>query len=409
MSKECVLNVKNFIKRSGELEPSLHAFTSINSSQILNEAEELDKLKPSQRGALHGLLVAVKEVYDVAGYNCGWGTPIHNKRVPQRDAAMVSQLRAAGAIIAGITVSTEYAISTTGPTTNPHDQERTPGASSQGSAAAVAAGLVPAALGSQTIGSVIRPAAYCGCLGFKPSWGLFDVSGSMSLSKSIDHAGLFTRDIKTMLELANILQPKYDWLENYSLKSKAIMIEPWYEEKTDSSVINTLNEVEKKLRHLNFTVDKITLPSEIVKHEEELVTTLLTAGMAHNHIGDFNQAKDQMSKRVCEFITAGIKVSKEKYESALNEQKHIATMLDKMFSDTVFITASTTGIAPLKQHGTGSRAPQRLWTLGGLPTLTIPYSTDKGLPVGVQIGASRGADQATFAMAQMLMGSIIPN
>ena len=365
MSNECVINVENFLKKYSELEPRLQAFTSVNSSKLLCDAEALDKTKKSQRGALHGLLVAVKEVYDVAGYNCGWGTQIHHNRSPQKDAVVVSQLRAEGAIIAGITVSTEYAISTPGPTTNPHDHTRTPGASSQGSAAAVGAGLVPAALGSQTIGSIIRPAAYCGCFGFKPSWGLFDVSGSMALSKSIDHAGLFTRNIKTMLKLAKTLNPAYDWLSDHTQK-KINIIEPWYSEKTDHSVLNTLLEVEKKLRKLNFTVDKITLPPEIVKHEEQLVTTLLTAGMAHNHLEDFEQAKDQMSKRVCDFITAGIQVSEEKYESALNAQKYIATLLDKMFLDTVFITASTTGTAPLKQYGTGSRAPQRVWTLGGL-------------------------------------------
>jgi len=151
-TQNCVAAVQQFLTRANELEPGLRAFTTIDTERLVTQAEALDHLPTDQRGPLHGSLFAVKEVYDVEGYVCGWGTPIHSERRPTRDAVSVARLREAGAIVAGITVSTEYALGKTGPTTNPHDPTRTPGASSQGSAAAVGAGLVSAALGSQTIG-----------------------------------------------------------------------------------------------------------------------------------------------------------------------------------------------------------------------------------------------------------------
>ena len=147
-STPCIDAVEAFLDKAADIEPTLHAFTSIDANRLRREAATLDSLPASARGPLHGVLVAVKEVYDVAGYECGWGTPIHAGRIPKDDCSAVSKLRSAGALIAGITVSTEYAMSRTGPTVNPFDATRTPGASSQGSAAAVGAGLVPAALGS---------------------------------------------------------------------------------------------------------------------------------------------------------------------------------------------------------------------------------------------------------------------
>ena len=153
------------LKRIDAREPSVRAFVDMQRDRALAEVRDLDWRVAGERGPLHGVPVAVKEVFDVAGMICGWGTPIRENQVPRRDAVVVARLRAAGAVVVGTTVSTEYAVWTAGPNTNPHDPARTPGGSSSGSAAAVAAGMVPLAIGSQTIGSVVRPAVYCGALG----------------------------------------------------------------------------------------------------------------------------------------------------------------------------------------------------------------------------------------------------
>ena len=403
MSDSCVFVVEKFLEDREKIEPTLKGFTEINPVTLRAQALDLDNLHPNKRGPLHGLLIAVKEVYDVEGYVCGWGTPIHKNRKPEQDAAVVTQLKAAGALIAGITVSTEYAISRRGPTTNPHDNTRTPGASSQGSAAAVGAGLVPAALGSQTIGSVIRPAAYCGCIGFKPSWGLLDTVGSMPLAEPLDHPGLFSTNLELMKTLAEILQPKHNWRAELSQKPDVVLVEPWYKESTEQVVANALDKAMSKLSSLGVRVEKIQLPSEIIAHEERLVMTILTYGMAHNHGADFDKSSEQMSERVRDYISAGREVSDKEYEKAIREKEIITRKLDLLLKVRVFITAATTGVAPQISQGTGSRAPQRVWTLAGFPTLNFPFDSYRGLPIGVQIGASWGGDRLVLEVANKLL------
>ena len=196
------------IHRIEEREPEVHAFVHFDPEGALAQARTLDALAPARRGPLHGIPVAIKEVFDVKGLKCAWGTPIHANRVPGNDAWVVAALREAGAIIMGTAVSTEYALATAGPTRNPWDKSRTPGASSSGPAAAVGAGMVPVALGTQTIGSIIRPAAYCGIYGFKPSWGSIDDTGAMALSEPLDHVGILASDFSDLRRTFSILRRK---------------------------------------------------------------------------------------------------------------------------------------------------------------------------------------------------------
>ena len=400
-TQNCVAAVQQFLTRANELEPGLRAFTTIDAERLVTQAEALDHLPADQRGPLHGSLFAVKEVYDVEGYVCGWGTPIHSKRRPTRDAVSVARLREAGALVAGITVSTEYALGKTGPTTNPHDPTRTPGASSQGSAAAVGAGLVSAALGSQTIGSIIRPAAYCGCVGFKPTWGLIDAEGTMSLAQPIDHVGMITKDPATMTEFMSRLQPTHCWRSEAAIPD-VILLEPWYSESTDPSVTKALHAAAEKLVELGARIERVSLPPEMGEQEAEIVTTILAYGMALNHGDDFDRQGKQMSGRIRDYIESGRLLSKEKYEAALKKRESIANALDQLLETKLVLAPATTGIAPLKRDGTGSRAPQRLWTLTGQPALTLPFGKDQGLPIGIQLVAARGADSVVLAVANAL-------
>jgi Asp-tRNA(Asn)/Glu-tRNA(Gln) amidotransferase A subunit family amidase len=181
------------------MEPVVRAFVDLNSERALDESRDRDRQGAENRGILHGVPVAIKEIYDVAGFESTWGTPIHAGHRPTTDSDVARRLREAGAVVVGTTVSTEYAAAAAGPTTNPSDPSRTPGGSSSGSTAAVAASMVPIAMGSQTVGSIIRPTVYCGVFGLKPSRGAISSRGAMPLAQYLDHPGPITRHLDDMI------------------------------------------------------------------------------------------------------------------------------------------------------------------------------------------------------------------
>src|ERR687892_2259034 len=200
--------VRACLERIRELEPKVQAWTFLDEEHALAQARALDERKRNGEplGPLHGVPVGIKDIFDTADMPTENGSVIHAGRTPSRDATALSRLRAAGAVIMGKTVTTEFAHFSPGKTRNPHNPEHTPGGSSSGSAAAVAAGMVPLALGSQTNGSVIRPAAFCGVHGFKPTHGLIPRSGILKLSRTLDHVGLFARGIEDLALLLEQLQ-----------------------------------------------------------------------------------------------------------------------------------------------------------------------------------------------------------
>lgn len=399
VEETCVDIANNFIAAAGHRDATLHAFTEIDADRLMSEAAALDALPVHARGPLHGTLVAVKEVYDVAGYTCAWGTPVHKHRVPSKDADAVVALREAGAMIAGITVSTEYALSRTGPTVNPYDGARTPGASSQGSAAAVGAGLVPLALGSQTIGSVIRPAAFCGCVGLKPTWGAIPIGGSMPLSAPLDHVGLLAAEVAVAVRALSVLAPS---LEDMDGTARLINLLPWYHETLDADMREALDATITRAHARGFDVSEGAIPDWIGAEEEETLDTLLACGMAQNHGRDFDRARAQISSRVCDYIERGRKQDNAVYAAALHTQDQMASELDAFLGDAVAIMPATTGVAPMLDSGTGSRAPQRLWSLAGCPAVTVSVGKRGGLPIGVQLVGARHRDYAVLAVAAQL-------
>ncbi|MBV9558018.1 MAG: amidase, partial [Pseudolabrys sp.] len=195
------------LDRIAAVEPQVQAFTHLDPEHALAQARALDKLKSSgaRIGPLHGIPVAIKDIFDTADYPTENGSRVFAGRRPDKDATSVAKLRQAGAVIIGKSVSTEMAYFHPGKTRNPRDLERTPGGSSSGSAAAVAAGMVPLALGSQTNGSVIRPASFCGVFGIKPSHGMVSRAGVLSLSHALDHVGVFARSVEDMAMVMDVL------------------------------------------------------------------------------------------------------------------------------------------------------------------------------------------------------------
>ena len=200
--------VQDCLERIRALEPKVQAWEFLDEEHALAQARACDERKRGGEpvGPLHGVPVGVKDIIDTADMPTENGTALHEGRTPRDDAAVVRMLRAAGAVILGKTVTTECAYFNPGKTRNPHNPEHTPGGSSSGSAAAVGAGMVPLALGSQTAGSVIRPAAFCGAYGFKPTHGLIPRTGVLALSRTLDHVGLFARSIDDLALLLEQLQ-----------------------------------------------------------------------------------------------------------------------------------------------------------------------------------------------------------
>ena len=199
--------VEACLARIAEADPAIEAWTYLDPEHARTQARARDADRREGRaiGPLHGLPIGIKDIFDTADMPTEDGTVLHAGRTPAHDAAAVAMLRAAGAVILGKTVTTECATYTPGKTRNPHNPEHTPGGSSSGSAAAVAAGMVPLALGSQTNGSVIRPAAFCGVYGFKPTHGLIPRSGVLKLSRTLDHVGVFARSIEDVALICEAL------------------------------------------------------------------------------------------------------------------------------------------------------------------------------------------------------------
>ena len=195
------------LDRVAEVDADVQAWAFLDREHALAQARALDEHRAHGRalGPLHGVPVGIKDIFDTADMPTELGSPLWAGRTPRRDAAAVARLRAAGAVIMGKTVTTEYAYFHPGKTRNPHDRERTPGGSSSGSAAAVAAHMVPGAIGSQTNGSVIRPAAYCGVVGFKPTHGLIPRTGALMLSRTLDHVGVIARTVEDAALLAEVM------------------------------------------------------------------------------------------------------------------------------------------------------------------------------------------------------------
>lgn len=395
-------------------EDDVHAFVDLQTEAAMHYARQMDQQPLNERNlTLYGIPIAVKEIIDVAGMCCSWGTSIHQGRVPETDAPLVTQLRAAGAIILGTTVSTEYAIANAGPTRNPHSLTCTPGGSSSGSAAAVAADMVPIAIGSQSIGSIIRPAVYCGVYGLKPTQGAISRVGAMPLSPALDHIGV----------LAN--QP-----EAIALACQVLFQFDANDPSSQTIAPPQLTDARLPLRvlHITHLAERIELPSqvavqrtiaglqendiEVVPHSLptvfdahiDCIHTLLCHDMAVAHLEDRRRAGTQMSERVRHLIDSGLQISSAAYIAALQQAAAYRDYLcERLDEQTLILAAATDSVAPqwAPDH-TGMPFLQGLWTLTGLPTLAIPCGRMHGLPVGVQLIAQPGGEALLLKTARLL-------
>jgi Asp-tRNA(Asn)/Glu-tRNA(Gln) amidotransferase A subunit family amidase len=411
-----------FLAQIAVVEDEFHAFTHLDPDHVLVQARALDERKASGQalGPLHGVPVAIKDIFDTADYPTECGSPILTGRRPFHDATVVARLRAAGAVILGKTVTTEFAYFHPGKTRNPHDPTRTPGGSSSGSAAAVAAGMVPLALGSQTNGSVIRPAAFCGVIGMKPSHGLVSRAGVLTLSRTLDHVGTFARsldDTALLLEViagydqrdpdtrpvstahfAGVLSEKWPLAPRFAFVRTPI----WSQ--ADDTTRQAFDELVARLGDACVAFD---LPERFAG-AWDAQRTIMAVEMAHNLGSVVDRGGDAASKVMRDLVSDGRKIGAVQYLKAVAEGRALAAAIADVFSEcNAIITPASKGIAPKGLDATGDPAFCSLWTLMGLPALSLPLLTGgDGMPLGVQLVGAAGDDARVMRAARWLVDAV---
>jgi Asp-tRNA(Asn)/Glu-tRNA(Gln) amidotransferase A subunit family amidase len=379
-------------------EPELRAFVCWDAELARATAAEIDERH--SKTPLAGLTLGVKDIVDALPYTTECGSPIHRGRIPASDAAAVAQLRAGGAVVMGKTVTTEFAFFSPGPTCNPHDHRRTPGGSSSGSAAAVAAGFIDAGLGSQTAASITRPASFCGVVGFKPSFGSYSLAGVGGLAPSFDTLGALSRNVATMASVHAVLAnpTPVPTVSNVLTPHRVgICRTPWWSE-ADSATRNAIAEAaatfgaETEVEDVDMTgfEDGAFLHAEIMAFEAAQTLACQYAGRV-----------EDLSPVLRRMLDHGMRIGRSEHvhnlRRAADLRARIRPLTDRY---DVLLAPSAIGEAPMGLAATGDPIFSRLWTLLRLPTITLPgFVGPSGMPVGIQLLAGLYEDERLLAHA----------
>jgi len=387
------------LERISEREEAVEAWVHLDAERALAQARERDAA-PAPLGPLHGVPVGVKDIVDTAGLPTELGTPIHAGRRPAADAACVARLRAAGAVVLGKTVTTELAYFRPGKTRNPAALDRTPGGSSSGSAAAVADGHVPVAIGSQTAGSVIRPAAFCGALGFKPTRGRVALDGVKPLSGALDTLGWFAREPEDLEVLGVVLDdawPEGPTLRDAAAHERAPKIAfartPWWEQAGDDGR-RAVEDAAARLRDAGAEVRELELPERfdgLVDAQQDV----MAFDMARSLAWELDHHGDELSDVLRELLERGRGIERDAAERAvaLGDECRALLAVHLEPGETLLVPAVVGEPPRLDEGTTGDPLFCRPWTLLGVPALAVPAGTGPaGAPLGVQLVAPAGAD-----------------
>ena len=415
--------IKAYLDRTAEVEDIVQAWAHLDPERALAQAEEADQARREGKtlGPLHGVPVGVKDIFDTQDYPTEDGTVLHAGRAPHTDAAAVSRLRAAGAVIMGKTVTTELAVYSPGKTRNPHDPARTPGGSSSGSAAAVASYMTPLCLGTQTNGSVIRPAAYCGVFGFKPTFGLISRHRILQQSRPLDQVGVFARGIEDVALLAESLigfdeqDPDTRPIAKPALLATAREEPPltpqlaFVRTPAWNQAEDTTHEAFAEIvEHLGGAVEEVDLPQQF-NDAVALHRTIMEADLARSFEQEYARGRDRLSSVLREMIERGQKVLAVDYNEAVSRIGTLNTLLNAIFHKyDAILTPATTGEAPMGVESTGSPVFCTLWTLCGVPAITLPLMTGPaGLPLGVQLVGAKGDDARLLRTGRWLTQAVM--
>ena len=411
--------VQACLARVREAEDQVRGWQFLDAEHALRQARERDADHRAGRpaGPLHGVPVGIKDIIDTEDMPTEDGTVLHAGRTPSRDAAVVAMLRAAGAVILGKTVTTELAYYSPGKTRNPHNPEHTPGGSSSGSAAAVAAGMVPLAVGTQTNGSVIRPAAFCGVYGFKPTHGLIPRSGTLKLSRTLDHVGVFARTLGDIALIAERLvgcddddpdtrpRARIPFMsavaENPPLPPLLAFVKgPVWDRATDDMRAAFAELVSA----LGDRVLEVDLPAS-AGQALDWHRTIMEAEMAANLDQEWEKGRERLSEALRTMLARGRQVTALEYQRACARIPIVNAGFDEIFERCdAIVTPSAPGTAPQRLDLTGDPAFCTLWTFCGMPALNLPLMQGgNGLPLGVQLVGPRGGDARLLRTARWLV------
>jgi Asp-tRNA(Asn)/Glu-tRNA(Gln) amidotransferase A subunit family amidase len=410
------------LRRTAAREPEIGAFAYLDEDHVKAAAKAVDAYRGTGRapGALHGLPIGVKDIIDTADMPTENGTVLDAGRRPGRDAELVRRLRQAGAVVMGKTVTTELAFFAPGKTRNPHDLNRTPGGSSSGSAAAVAASMLPLAIGSQTFGSVIRPASFCGIVGFKPTFGMISRTGVRPLAPALDTIGVFARNVPDAALLADALAGHDPADRDTSLMPPPRMLELAL---TDPPVTPALAFVKtpswdqaepatkEAFAELVALLDKscteVVLP-DVFSEWMQAQRDLMYAAMARHLEPYYRRGKEKLSPPLRNLLEEGMKIPAVDYLAALDWRTALNNGLEQLFDRyDAIVTPAAPGEAPEGLGSTGNPAFNGLWTFCGVPAVTLPLlEGPHGLPLGVQLVGRYGEDARLLRTARWLVRTV---
>lgn len=414
--------VKDCLDRIVEHDETIGAWVHLDPEHALKQAGDADELreKGAPLGSLHGIPVGIKDIIDTGDLPTELGSPLYAGRTPAEDAFLVERLREAGAIIMGKTVTTELAVMSPGKTTNPHDSTRTPGGSSSGSAAAVASFMAPLAVGTQTNGSVIRPASFCGVYGFKPTFGRISRHRVLKQAPVLDTIGVFGRTLEDVALISDVLMA-YDSRDSFMQPRARMRISRIMAEEPpmdphfafvrspvwDVAEQSTKDAFRELISSVEDQVDVVELPSVFQgAHEDHRL--IMEADLAKNYDWEYRDGKDKLSAILCEMIERGQSVKAVDYNNAVERIEEYNENLNEIFDEyDAILTPSAPGEAPVGLDTTGNPAFCTIWTLCGTPALSMPLlQGSNNMPIGVQIVGARGDDGRLFRNAKWLLKAL---
>lgn len=407
------------LERSAEVESRVGAWTWLDPDHALAQARAADARQRSgaSLGALHGIPVGIKDIFATADMPTEDGTVLHAGRCPAEDATAVALLRAAGAVIMGKTVTAELAVHAPGKTTNPHDPRRTPGGSSSGSAAAVAAHMVPLAIGTQTNGSILRPASYCGVYGFKPSHGSISRHGVLKQSLALDHVGVFARSIEDVALIAGELvahdgkdpgvPPQVsvdlagDWRFRQGQAPRIAFVKTPQWPQASATAQDAFLTLAAQWGEF---VREVDLPREFGS-AVQWHRTIMESDLASSFAAEYANGKDRLSPTLREMIERGQRHLAVDYSRALDGAAALRLALAGVFAQyDAVLTPATQGAAPLGLESTGSPMFCTIWTLCGVPAISLPILRgEDGMPLGAQLAGANGDHANLLRIARWLV------
>jgi Asp-tRNA(Asn)/Glu-tRNA(Gln) amidotransferase A subunit family amidase len=394
------------LARIASLDEKIRAWAWLMPEEAIKAARLSDRHLHSGEtpGPLQGVPIGVKDIFATAGVPTEMGSPAFAGHIPDRSAKVIERIEARGAFVMGKTVTTECAFLFPGKTRNPWNPLHTPGGSSSGSAAAVAAGFVPAALGTQTNGSVIRPAAFCGVVGYKPTQGLIPIEGALTFSHTLDQPGVFTRRVEDAAWLASALTGEAATLSPEIVAHSAppcltaVRTPVW--DQAEEHARHNFSENIQTLRKAGARVEEVELPG-IFNLAHRAIRTIMAVESALNLEELYLREPPVLSPTLRDFITEGRDTGAVVYLQALKLRLALKEELERFLEKyDALITPPTTGEAPATLEQTGNPCFCSIWSLCGVPAITIPVGLGpRGLPLGLQIVGMQGKDERVLSTA----------